>query len=90
MKFKKRYISLGFGSSLTRQVIHFADNSTTYEADLVIGADGINSTTRNAVVSDVRLYFSNTCACRGLIPLDTQIGWNQTQPGPEKKNDATK
>jgi salicylate hydroxylase len=53
-----------------RQVIHFADN-TTYEADIVIGADGIRSITRNAVVSDGRLVFSNTYAYRSLIPIDT-------------------
>ena len=68
-KFNKRCVSLGRASS-GRQVIHFADH-TTYEADLVIGADGIKSIVRNAVVSDSRLVFSNTYAYRGLIPIDT-------------------
>jgi salicylate hydroxylase len=68
-KFNKRCISLGRASS-GRQVIHFADH-TTYEADLVIGADGIKSIVRNAVVSDGHLVFSNTYAYRGLIPMDT-------------------
>ena len=54
-----------------RQAIHFADQ-TTYEADLVIGADGIKSVVRNAVVSDGgHPVFSNTYAYRGLIPMDT-------------------
>ena len=67
-KFKKRCISVERASS-GRQVIHFADN-TSYEADLVIGADGIKSTIRNAVISDARLCFSDTYAYRGLIPVD--------------------
>ena len=57
-------------TSSGHQVIHFADN-TTYEADLVIGADGIKSIIRNAVIGDTRLCFSNTYAYRGLIPIDT-------------------
>jgi salicylate hydroxylase len=68
-KFNKRCVSLGRASS-GRQVIHFADH-TTHEADLVIGADGIKSVVRNAVVSDGHLVFSNTYAYRGLIPIDT-------------------
>ena len=54
---------------LVVKVILFADH-TTYEADLVIGADGIKSVLRNAVVSDGHLVFSNTYAYRGLIPID--------------------
>ena len=69
IEFKKRCVSLGLASS-GRQVIQFADN-TTYETDLVIGADGIKSVTRNAVIGDARLCFSNTYAYRGLIPIDT-------------------
>jgi flavin-dependent dehydrogenase len=66
-KFNKRCVSLGRASS-GRQVLHFADH-TTYEADLVIGADGIKSVVRNAVVNG-HLVFSNTYAYRGLIPID--------------------
>ena len=68
-KFNKRCVSVGRASS-GRQVIHFADQ-TTFEADLVIGADGIKSVVRNAVVSDKHPVFSNTYAYRGLIPIDT-------------------
>ena len=67
-KFNKRCVSLG-RISTGRQVIHFADH-TTYEADLVIGADGIKSIVRNSVVGDGHLVFSNTYAYRGLIPID--------------------
>ena len=68
-KFNKRCVSLG-RTSAGRQVVHFSDH-TTYEADLVIGADRIKSIVRNSVVSDGRLVFSNTYAYRGLIPIDT-------------------
>ena len=67
--FHKRCVSLGHAPS-GRQVVHFADN-TTFEADLVIGADGIKSTTRSAVVSDRPIVFADTYAYRGLIPIDT-------------------
>ena len=67
-KFNKRCVSLGH-TSTGRQSIHFADH-TTFEADLVIGADGIKSVVRNVVVSDSHLVFSNTYAYRGLIPID--------------------
>jgi len=68
-KFDKRCVSVERACS-GRQVIHFADN-TTYEADLVIGADGIRSIIRNVVVSHGCLAFSDTYAYRGLIPIDT-------------------
>ena len=67
-KFNKRCVSLGPTSS-GRQVLHFSDH-TTYEADLVIGADGIKSVVRNAVVSGGHLVFSNTYVYRGLIPIN--------------------
>ncbi|KAF7323219.1 Salicylate hydroxylase [Mycena chlorophos] len=51
--------------------IHFADG-TTHETDLVIGADGIRSSTRAAVVGDRKvLQFTNSVAYRGLVPLQT-------------------
>ena len=65
-------VSLGLSPS-GHQVIHFKDH-TTYEADLVIGANGIKSITCNAidtVVSDRHLVFSDTYTYRGLIPIDT-------------------
>ena len=68
VKFNKRCVSVGLASS-GRQLVHFADN-TSCEADLVIGADGIKSIIRNAVVSDPHLCFSNTYAYRGLIPIN--------------------
>ncbi|CAL1694064.1 unnamed protein product [Somion occarium] len=56
----------------SRLVLAFADG-TTYEADLVIGADGIRSSVRSIVTgrpSDANLSFSNTIAYRALVSWD--------------------
>lgn len=54
-----------------RHVLHFSDG-TTHEADMVVGADGIKSVTRNSVVGgNDRLVFTNTVAYRGLVPTET-------------------
>lgn len=52
--------------------LYFADGAT-YEADLIIGADGIKSTTRAAVIGKgvTRMGFANTHAYRGLVPINT-------------------
>ncbi|KAI0699364.1 FAD/NAD(P)-binding domain-containing protein [Cerioporus squamosus] len=52
-----------------RLLVHFQDE-TTFEADVVLGADGVKSAVRNFVVDgeDRRLAFSHTVAYRGLIP----------------------
>jgi len=49
-------------------------NGAIYEADLVIGADGIKSTIRN-FVSDgsARTVWSNTVAYRAVIPIESFI-----------------
>ncbi|KAF8167757.1 salicylate hydroxylase [Crassisporium funariophilum] len=67
--FNKRCVSVAQAPS-GRQLLHFAD-STSFEADLVIGADGIKSVTRNEVVGEKggRLGFSNTFAYRGMVPI---------------------
>ncbi|KAF7327334.1 Salicylate hydroxylase [Mycena kentingensis (nom. inval.)] len=72
-RFNKRAISicqLPSGAYL----LQFADG-TTHEADLVIGADGIRSSARAAVVGADKaknaLEFTNTVAYRGLVPLET-------------------
>ncbi|KAJ7168296.1 hypothetical protein C8R43DRAFT_1121462 [Mycena crocata] len=69
--FNKRCTSITTSPSGVNS-IHFADG-TTYKADLVIGADGIKSISRNAVVGtgDKLLQFTNTVAYRGLVPLET-------------------
>ncbi|KAI0828968.1 FAD/NAD-P-binding domain-containing protein [Trametes gibbosa] len=52
-----------------RLLIHFLDG-TEYEADVVLGADGIKSFVRRYITGDAdsRIAFSNTVAYRGLIP----------------------
>ena len=68
--FNKRCTSISTSAS-GAQCIHFADG-TTHEADLIIGADGISSTSRNSVVgTDKKLQFTNTVAYRGLVPMET-------------------
>lgn len=70
--FNKRCTSIS--TSITgRPVVTFTDG-TTYEADIVIGADGIKSVVRGAVVGDApgkQAAFSNTVAYRGLVPIAT-------------------
>ncbi|KAJ6582846.1 FAD/NAD(P)-binding domain-containing protein [Mycena sp. CBHHK59/15] len=59
--FNKRCTSIST-SATGAHVIHFADG-TTHETELVIGADGIKSATRNAVVGDRKvLQFTNSVA----------------------------
>ncbi|KAK0477221.1 salicylate hydroxylase [Armillaria luteobubalina] len=66
----------------TSTVISFTDG-TKHEADVVIGADGIRSVTRNYVVDESvqrHMVFTNTIAYRGLIPLeDLKAAGLQTQ-----------
>lgn len=54
----------------SRQVIHFKDG-TIFEADVVLGADGIRSTVRQAVSGDPegkqRVVFTRTVAYRALL-----------------------
>ncbi|MGE5638987.1 MAG: FAD-dependent monooxygenase [Clostridia bacterium] len=51
----------------------FADRNgreTSVDADVVIGADGIHSIVREAVVPDIRARFSGLSAFRCLVPAD--------------------
>ena len=65
--FNKRCARLTSDGDVT--TVHFQDG-TTFEADVVLGADGIKSVVRNFVLggTDKRLAYSNTIAYRGLIP----------------------
>jgi salicylate hydroxylase len=67
-------ISLGRKCVQVRQdddaaYLTFGDGSTV-EADVVIGADGIHSVVRGAVVGTTRATYSGLCAWRCLIPAD--------------------
>lgn len=64
----KRCVSIS--KSSTKSIVHFTDGST-HEADVIIGADGIKSAVRNAVVPGNRLVFTNSVAYRGLVPTKT-------------------
>ncbi len=63
--------------------LSFADG-TTYNADLVIGADGIRSTVRDAVLYPTdsnreRLVFTNRHIYRGMISVETLRAAGVTQ-----------
>ncbi|KAI0361038.1 FAD/NAD-P-binding domain-containing protein [Trametes cingulata] len=68
--FKKRCTSVTESPDNPQRLrVHFLDG-TSYDADVVLGADGIKSTVRKFVTEDGddRIAFSNTVAYRGLIP----------------------
>lgn len=50
-------------------VLAFADGTST-EADVVIGADGVHSVVRGAVVEPSPAAFSGICAFRAIVPAD--------------------
>jgi salicylate hydroxylase len=47
--------------------LHFSDGSTV-EADVVIGADGVHSTVRDALFGTSPAVYSGMCAFRALVP----------------------
>lgn len=72
--FNKRCIAVEKAES-GRHLLCFLDG-TAYEANLVIGADGIKSTTRTAIVGvdDHHLGFSGSYAYRALVPIEALVG----------------
>lgn len=53
-------------------IIHFADG-TTFEAEIVLGADGMRSTVRRIVTGQhdiARVVFTRSVAYRALLPLE--------------------
>ncbi|KAH9835875.1 uncharacterized protein C8Q71DRAFT_797371 [Rhodofomes roseus] len=69
--FHKRCTSVEPSTTKTgRSVLNFADG-TSFEADVVIGADGIKSSVRSMVADNAKSLpvFSNTICFRGLIPM---------------------
>ncbi len=68
--FNKRCVSIT--STEVTTVISFTDG-TKHKADIVIGADGVRSVTRNYVVGEgvqKHMVYTNTIAYRGLISLE--------------------
>ena len=68
----KRCIGVTQSETSRYLTIHFEDGST-YEADVVLGADGIRSSVRSAVTGDQTqnaVVYSNTNCYRGLVPME--------------------
>lgn len=55
-------------------MLAFADG-TSAEADVVIGADGVHSTVRGALVEPSPATYSGICAFRGIVPADRAPGF---------------
>ena len=73
VSFQKRCTKVVQASDSPELVVHFADG-TTAMADVVVGADGIKSAVRGAVISTdpgEAAVFSQTSCYRGLIPAET-------------------
>ncbi|KAJ7597382.1 hypothetical protein C8J56DRAFT_851542 [Mycena floridula] len=75
----KRCLSVEIAAD-DRNIIHFSDG-TCYEADVVVGADGVRSVVRDIVAPGHPAAFMNTVAYRALIPaqdlVDAQIDFTQ-------------
>jgi salicylate hydroxylase len=55
-------------------VLAFADG-TSAEADVVIGADGVHSAVRGAMIEPATATYSGICAFRALLPADRAPGF---------------
>ncbi|KZT08533.1 FAD/NAD(P)-binding domain-containing protein [Laetiporus sulphureus 93-53] len=70
--FNRRCTSYSTSESNPRQTtLHFSDGMT-YDADVVIGADGIKSSIRASMLGEAtrQPVYSNTVCYRGLIPIE--------------------
>ncbi len=67
---------VGFDQDRDAARLRFA-NGATFEADVVIAADGIQSTLQTFVVEASKPVYSGSRAYRGLIAADTLPGWRK-------------
>lgn len=69
LKLDQRCVDLRDGAQAAQlRFAHRDGRQTMVEADVVIGADGIHSAVRAAVVPEVEARFSGLCAFRCLVP----------------------
>ncbi|KAL4893537.1 FAD/NAD(P)-binding domain-containing protein [Aspergillus ambiguus] len=75
-RFGKRLVSYDDDSQSGKVVLHF-DDDTRVEADVLLGCDGIHSTTRKALLGAdhpaSRAGFSHTVTYRTMVPIDVGI-----------------
>ncbi|KAL5095521.1 hypothetical protein Trisim1_000292 [Trichoderma cf. simile WF8] len=75
-KFGKQLVSYDDNDANSKVVLHFADG-TTAEADVVLGCDGIHSTTRKTLLGAhhpaTRPSYTHTVAYRTMVPIDAGI-----------------
>lgn len=73
---KVNHRCVGFEQDDDRARIKFADG-TSYEADVVVAADGIQSALRNYVTEPSTPVHSGSVAYRGLIPVEKMPFWRK-------------
>ena len=68
----KRCTGITVSETTQCPIVHF-DDGTTHEADVVLGADGIRSAVRSAVMDHASkdpVVWGNTYCYRGLVPIE--------------------
>lgn len=72
-RFHLRHRCVDFAQDDRSATVRF-DTGGTFEADLVVGADGIHSVLQPYVVDGTRAVHSGSSAYRGTVPADA-VGW---------------
>ncbi|MDR2215828.1 MAG: FAD-dependent monooxygenase [Nevskiaceae bacterium] len=73
---RTNHCCVGFSQDAQAARLSFA-NGETFEADVVIAADGIHSRLQREVVEPARPVFSGMVAYRGLVPADRLPQWRR-------------